>query len=116
MSAARDAAASASDGSSARRRRSTYVGGRSAGGVVASVAVLTASLVGCTSNAEPSTLPTPTLSASPSASPSPSATPPTMPAEAEGTSPRAAKAFVRYWVDALNYATTTGDTAPVDAS
>jgi hypothetical protein len=48
-----------------------------------------------------------------SASPSPAATPPTLPAAAEGTSPRAAKAFVRHWVATMNYATATGDTAPL---
>jgi hypothetical protein len=50
------------------------------------------------------------MSTSPSASAS--STPPTLPPEAEGTSPEAAKAFVRYWVDAMNYAAATGGTAP----
>jgi hypothetical protein len=34
---------------------------------------------------------------------------PTLPPEAEGSSPQAAKAFVRYYVDILNYAFVTGD-------
>ena len=72
-------------------------------------AALAGSLVsGCTSSAEPSPLP-PTPSSS-SAAPSPSPTPPSLPPEAEGTSPKAAKAFVRHWVDTINYAMSTGDT------
>ena len=65
-------------------------------------------VAGCTSNAEPSPLPEPSTSASPSASPS--ATPPTMPPEAEGTSPKAAKAFARHYFDVINYAARSGDT------
>lgn len=77
------------------------------GSVVA--AVFTVGLLsGCTSSAEPTPLPEPTVSTSPSARPG--VTPPGLPPEAEGTSPRAAKAFVRYWVETLNYATVTGDT------
>ena len=64
-------------------------------------------LAGCTSNAEPTPLPEPSPS---SASPSPSATPPSLPPEAEGTSPQAAKAFARHYVDVINYAARTGDT------
>ena len=33
-----------------------------------------------------------------------------MPAEAEGTSPRAAKAFARHYFDVINYSARTGDT------
>ncbi|MGN6574162.1 MAG: DUF6318 family protein [Nocardioides sp.] len=82
----------------------------SAARVAASVAVALAAVSGCTSSAEPTPAPTPTLSSSPSESPSPSAAPPTMPAEAEGTSPRAAKAFARHYFDVINYAARTGDT------
>ena len=86
----------------------------SAARVAASAAVALAALAGCTSNAEPSPAPTPTVSPSPSTSPStsPSAspTPPTMPAAAEGTSPRAAKAFARHYFDVINYSARTGDT------
>ncbi|MGZ8743713.1 MAG: DUF6318 family protein [Nocardioides sp.] len=71
-------------------------------------------VAGCTSNAEPSPLPEP--SASSSATASPSAAPPTMPPEAEGTSPKAAKAFVRYWVGTLNYAGSSGDTSALTES
>jgi hypothetical protein len=75
--------------------------------------VLTAG--GCSSDAEPSPMPTPPSSPSEPASESPSATPPAMPAEASGTSPAAAKAFVRHWITSLNYASSTGDTAAVQA-
>jgi len=34
-----------------------------------------------------------------------------MPTEARGTSKAAAKAFARYYIDVLNYATSTGDTS-----
>ena len=34
-----------------------------------------------------------------------------MPAGAKGTSEKSAKAFVRYYIDALNFATATGDTS-----
>lgn len=37
---------------------------------------------------------------------------PAMPAEAEGTDDAAAVAFVEYWVELVNYAFTSGDTAP----
>ena len=53
----------------------------------------------------------PTPSASPTESESPSPTPPTLPAEAVGTSPAAAKAFVRHYFDQINYAALTGDTS-----
>lgn len=61
--------------------------------------------------------PAPSVSASPSASPSPtapSATPPALPAAARGTSPAAAKAFVRHWIEAMNYAARSGDTSYVE--
>lgn len=77
------------------------------GSVVAAV-VTVGLLSGCTSSAEPTPLPEPTDPTSPSASAS--ATPPTLPPEAEGTSPRAAKAFARHYVDLINYAARTGDT------
>lgn len=68
---------------------------------------------GCSSDAEPSPMPTP--SSTLSESPAPSPTPPTMPPEAQGTSPAAAKAFVRHYFDQINYAALTGDTAPLRA-
>lgn len=80
---------------------------------VAALVVATA-LTGCQSNPEP-----PPLETAPSASPSPSSTEPTsepaptMPAEAEGPSRAAAKAFVRHYVELMNHATATGNTAPL---
>ena len=75
---------------------------------VAGAVVLIAS--GCTSDEAPEPAPLPTESASPSDTGSPSPTAPTLPAEAEGTSPAAAKAFVRHYFDSVNYAAATGDT------
>ena len=57
----------------------------------------------------------PTPSPSPTESETPSPTPPTMPAEAEGTSPNAAKAFVRHYFDQINYAALTGHTEALRA-
>ena len=79
----------------------------------ASVMVLALLAAGCTSEAEPSPMPTP--SPSPTESETPSPTPPTMPAEAEGTSPNAAKAFVRHYFDQINYAALTGHTEALRA-
>lgn len=71
-------------------------------------------LAGCQDNPEPP----PLESTAPSAEPSPTDEPsdgaptvevPTLPPKAEGTSPAAAKAFVRHWVDVLNYAGPAGD-------
>lgn len=74
-----------------------------AGAVTALVLVLT----GCGSDN-----PKPSRPASSSASPSasPSAVAPTMPAEAKGTGPEAAKAFVKHYIATLNYAAVSGDT------
>jgi len=77
--------------------------------VLAAVAVSVSVLVaGCTQDAgpKPSPLPSTTKSASPSST---APTPPVMPAEAKGRSAKSAKAFVRYYVATLNYATATGD-------
>ena len=76
---------------------------------VAGAALLAAS--GCTSEGAPEPAPLPTESASPSDTASPSPTAPTLPPEAEGTSPAAAKAFARHYVDLVNYASNTGDVA-----
>lgn len=72
------------------------------------VVLLALAATGCSSDAEPSPMPTP--SSSPSESETPSPTPPALPAEAEGTSPAAAKAFVRHYFEQINYAALTGDT------
>lgn len=85
--------------------------------VVATVALM--SLVSCSDDdPEPQSEPTPTVSASPSASPSASEAatpkglvPPTLPAAAKGSNDKAARAFARYWIDMVNYAQATGDTA-----
>jgi hypothetical protein len=63
-------------------------------------------------NANPSPAPLPSKSPSPTVSPRPSPTtaPPTMPAAAKGSSEAAAEAFVRYWIETLNYAGPSGDT------
>ena len=78
-------------------------------GRVAGCAVLLVlgGVAGCTSDAEPSPLPSPTSSPSPSQSSTAAA--PSLPPEAEGTSPAAAKAFVRHWIDTLNYAGASGE-------
>jgi hypothetical protein len=84
-----------------------------AGRFVAVLAALacSAALVGCQANPEPAPLPSESPSATaPSEADSPSPAPPTMPAEASGTSEKSAKAFVRFYIDALNFATATGDT------
>ena len=47
----------------------------------------------------------------PSVSPSPTPTAPTLPAEARGTSTASAKAFVRHYVAAVNFAMVSGDTS-----
>ena len=81
------------------------------------------SVAGCTSDAAPVPAPRPSLSTpltsgsptGPSASPTPTPretpteTPPPMPAAAKGDGRAAAKAFVRYYIDLINYAGRTGD-------
>ncbi len=68
-------------------------------------------LSGCTDDpAKPKPLPSPT-SSSPAASPSQTA--PTMPPAAKGTSAASAEAFARHYVDLINYAMHSGDTAPM---
>ena len=74
------------------------------------VALFLLALVGC-SHSSPKPAPMPSVStgtASPSASGAPS-----MPAAAEGTDAAAAKAFAKHYFDVINYATVTGDTAPL---
>ena len=80
------------------RRRTVLVG---------AVTPLVLVLTGCGSDN-----PKPSRPASSSAAPSasPSAVAPTMPAEAKGTGPEAAKAIVRLFVDRLNFAGAHGDT------
>ena len=69
-------------------------------------------LSGCTNDAaEPSPLASPTDSgaSSPSQSASVADAAPSMPAEARGTSAAAAEAFVRHWVEVLNYSGPAGN-------
>lgn len=74
-----------------------------------------ATLVACSGNPAPAppadaATPTATSTPSPSGFSSPTvAAPPAMPAAARGTSVKAAKAFVRYYVATINYAAATGD-------
>jgi Family of unknown function (DUF6318) len=72
--------------------------------------LLSGGLVGCDSNPSPAPLPSASSTPTTSQSASPSATPPTLPAAAKGTSAKAAKAFVRYYIDAVNFALRSGDT------
>lgn len=74
--------------------------------VVAASACLGLGLAGCGGSAKPSTLPKPSASSSPS----PSATPPVLPAAAKEKTKAGAIAFVRHYVDVLNYATFSGET------
>lgn len=72
---------------------------------------LCAAVTGCSSNPSPAPLPSRSPSASaPSEATSPEPTPPTMPAVAQGTSEKSAKAFVRYYIAALNFAGPYGET------
>ena len=74
--------------------------------LVGAVTALVLVLTGCGSDN-----PKPSRPASSSASPSasPSAVAPTMPAEAKGTGPEAAKAFVKHYLATFSYAARTGD-------
>jgi hypothetical protein len=66
-------------------------------------------LVGCQANPAPPPLESTSTSPTPSPSPTPTAAAPTLPADAQGISEAAAKAFVRHWIDVLNYAGQSGD-------
>lgn len=81
------------------------------GRVIAATFVMCLLVAGCQSNPEPAPLPSPTPSPTPSSSPSPTVAAPTLPPEARGTSTASAKAFVRHWISALNYAGPSGETA-----
>ncbi|MEO5710277.1 MAG: DUF6318 family protein, partial [Nocardioidaceae bacterium] len=65
----------------------------------------------------PTPLGTPTASTSitstPSAAPSATPTAPELPAAAKGTSAASAKAFVRHWIEVLNYSGPAGDSNPL---
>ncbi|HET7414974.1 MAG TPA: DUF6318 family protein [Arthrobacter sp.] len=94
-----------------RRRRAWFA---------SAVMAITIGLVSaCSANPEPAPLPqsstpveTTTGTPRPAGDPTPSPDgPPTLPAAARGTSARAAEAFVRFWIESLNYAATTGETS-----
>jgi hypothetical protein len=77
-------------------------------------------ITGCTSNPEashPSPQPTtPAASTTATRATTPPAGPPERPAAAEGLTLAAAEAFYRHYVDLMNYASQTGDTAPLLAA
>ncbi len=79
---------------------------------VAVTVVALSALVACSS--EEPIAPAPLDSTSPeataSATPTEPAGPPPMPDEARGTGRKAAVAFVRHWIELLNYSTSSGDT------
>ena len=77
------------------------------------LSVLAVVSTGCQSNPKPPPLET-ADSSSATPTPSPTEAAPTMPTEAKGTSEAAAKAFVRHYVDTVNYAMRTGVTADLD--
>ena len=71
-------------------------------------------VTGCTGDSDGAE-PTPTTASSTTVGPTDTTTPtgpvePTVPAEAQGGSAAAAKAFVGYYIELLNYAMVTGDT------
>lgn len=84
-------------------------------------AVLLAFVAACGGAPEPQPLPkpasstSPTPSASASAAPTPPVMPPVMPEAAGAKTKAGAEAFVRHYVDVLNYATFTGETATAHA-
>lgn len=61
----------------------------------------------------PSATPSVSASAVPSSAAPDDAGPPEMPAAARGSGPRAAKAFVRHYIDLVNYAVAQGDTEAI---
>ncbi|WP_162599963.1 DUF6318 family protein [Nocardioides solisilvae] len=72
---------------------------------------LAVSLTGCSADAEPEVrIADPSPSASAGVPPMEA---PTLPADVEGTGPRAAEAFVRHYVDLINYSFDTLDTGPL---
>lgn len=79
------------------------------------ILVLAGTSTACQSNPEPPPIEAAPATSEPSPSPTPSDAPPTMPAAAKGRSEAAAKAFVRHYVDAVNFAMRTGNTEPLAA-
>jgi hypothetical protein len=88
---------------------------RPSAALLAVVAVGALAMAGCQANPAPP--PLESTSSSPTPSPSPTITAPTLPAEAQGTSKAAAKAFVRHYIALMNHAVATGHVNPLsDAS
>ena len=71
-------------------------------------------ITGCTGD-EPNPPSPSSTSESPTDTSSPTVTVPAMPEEAKVGDAAGAEAFVRHWIDLLNYAYATGDTEPVKA-
>jgi hypothetical protein len=92
---------------SSRGARRPLLAGRGSAALLVSVAFGASALAGCQGNPAPP--PLASTSTSPTPSPSPTTAAPTLPVEAQGTSKAAAKAFVRHYIDVLNYAGPTGD-------
>lgn len=80
--------------------------------VIGTVALLLA-LAAC--GGDPKADPSPTPSTPVSTAPSPTASAPVMPAEASANTKAGAIAFVRYYVELINYAQATGDVDPLKA-
>jgi hypothetical protein len=89
-----------------RGPRRPLLAGRSAA-LLAAFAAGALALAGCQANPTPP--PLASTSTSPTPSPSPATAAPTLPAEAQGTSNAAAKAFVRHYFDTINHAMNTGE-------
>ncbi|GAA1926668.1 DUF6318 family protein [Nocardioides marmoribigeumensis] len=79
-------------------------------GGLAAAAVLALPVLAACSDDPPAAAPPPSASSSPTSSAAPSG-PPTLPAAAKGTTPAAAKAFVRYYVSLINYTSDNLDSA-----
>ena len=78
--------------------------------------VLLVGATGCDANPAPGALPSEPVPSAGRLWQSAPPTAPAMPVAAKGTGPRAAKAFVRHWIDSLNYAARSGDTSGLRAS
>ena len=79
--------------------------------LAALVLALGVGVTGCTEDAAtPTPMARPTATVSSSVPPTPTPTLPPLPPEARGATAESAKAFVRYYVDTINYAMHTGET------
>jgi hypothetical protein len=81
--------------------------------LTAAGAVVLAGLAGCDDEAAPSPAPPEPSSTSPSPTEPTGSPAPTLPVEAKGKSVASAKAFARYFIEAVNFAIRTGDARPV---